>query len=98
MGSRPKGVRIGAYSSAEAPPLFAQVSLREPLRCRILHPNMKKGNQSFEVGGVEVVLVRDERGAHWECSECEGECEHILKAVVWMTLQSWSTGERSDLH
>ncbi|MEP7243607.1 MAG: hypothetical protein ABI885_07955 [Gammaproteobacteria bacterium] len=59
---------------------------------------MKKGNQSFEVGGVEVTLVRDAHGARWECSECEGECEHILKAVVWMTLQSWSAGEGVELH
>jgi hypothetical protein len=45
--------------------------------------------QTFEVDGIEVSLVRDARGARWECSVCRGDCDHKLKAAAWMTLQSW---------
>ncbi len=50
------------------------------------------------VDGVEVALVQDEAGAHWECGECAGRCVHVLRAAVWVTLQSWSKVERTELH
>lgn len=46
--------------------------------------------QMFNVDGVEVSLVQDVRGAHWECSACRGDCEHKLKAAAWVTLKSWA--------
>ena len=51
---------------------------------------MKRIEQMYRVSGVEVTLVRDQRGARWECDECRGECEHVLQAAAWVTLQSWS--------
>lgn len=58
----------------------------------MLHKMTQRNVQAFEVDGVEVLLVRDESGARWECSVCRDECDHKLKAAAWMTLQSWSLG------
>ena len=46
--------------------------------------------QAFDVDGVEVLLIRDELGAHWRCSQCDRECSHVLRAAVCATLASWS--------
>lgn len=54
--------------------------------------------QSYLVNGVEVILVRDQHGARWQCGMCAGNCEHILKAAALMTLESWSSQETSELH
>ncbi len=60
---------------------------------------MKRIEQRYLVNEVEVTLVRDEKGALWECGQCRGHCEHILQAAAWMTLQSWSANSRrQDLH
>ena len=59
---------------------------------------MKRTERRYLVDGVEVLLVQDEAGVRWECEECSGRCAHVLGAAVWMTLQSWSDGERAELH
>jgi hypothetical protein len=60
---------------------------------------MKKTEQRYLVNEVEVTFVRDERGGSWECRECHGQCEHILQAAAWVTLQSWNGPSRKqDLH
>ena len=60
---------------------------------------MKRTEQRYLVNEVEVTLVRDERGALWQCEQCRGQCEHILQAAAWLTLESWTarSGNR-DLH
>lgn len=55
-------------------------------------------SKTFTVDGVDVSFVRDEHGARWKCSECKGECEHLLKLAAWLTLRSWSSSERTVLH
>jgi hypothetical protein len=66
---------------------------------KIVHAvGMKRSEERYLVDGVEVLLVRDDAGVHWECEECAGRCAHVLGAAVWVTLQSWSEGERSELH
>jgi hypothetical protein len=52
----------------------------------------------YEIDGVQVTLVRDERGAHWSCSQCQGRCQHVMKAVAWLTLHAWDETEPSMLH
>jgi hypothetical protein len=59
---------------------------------------MRRTEERYLVNDVEVLLVRDETGARWECSHCRNQCEHILQAVAWMTLQSWAGNKRADLH
>ena len=60
---------------------------------------MKRTEQRYRVNEVEVTLVRDENGALWECDQCRGQCEHILQAAAWVTLQSWTANSRNrDLH
>ena len=59
---------------------------------------MKRTEERYLVDGVEVALVRDDTGVRWECEECAGRCAHVLGAAVWLTLQSWSDGERAELH
>ena len=60
---------------------------------------MKRTEQRYLVNEVEVRFVRDEKGAQWECDQCRGQCEHILQAAAWVTLESWSAGSRRlDLH
>lgn len=49
-------------------------------------------HQTYCVDGIVVVLVRDQNGARWECSQCSCDCEHALKAAAWMTVASWSDG------
>jgi hypothetical protein len=58
---------------------------------------MRDEELSYRVDGVVVTLVRDHNGAHWLCSRCSRDCEHVLKAAVWMTLRSWPI-ERTELH
>jgi hypothetical protein len=59
---------------------------------------MKRTEQRYLVNEIEVTLVRDKNGARWECGQCRGQCEHILQAVAWMTLQSWATETGERLH
>lgn len=54
--------------------------------------------QTYLVNDVSVTLVRDEKGARWECGKCKGECEHVLRAAAWLTLQSWNSAPRAELH
>ncbi len=60
---------------------------------------MKRTEQRYLVNEVEVTLVRDERGAMWKCELCRGQCEHILQAAAWLTLESWSAHQgKPGLH
>jgi hypothetical protein len=59
---------------------------------------MKRTEQRFLVNDFEVVLVRDQHGARWECQACSAQCEHILQAAAWLTLQSWGSDARPNLH
>jgi len=60
---------------------------------------MKRTEQRYLVNEVEVTLVRDEKGVLWECEQCPGQCEHILQAAAWLTLESWSAqGGKPGLH
>ena len=58
---------------------------------------MKRIEQLYCVGDVEVTLIRDQHGARWECDQCRRECEHVLQAAAWMTLSSWAEEERQTL-
>jgi hypothetical protein len=59
---------------------------------------MKQTEQRFLVNDFEVVLVRDQHGVRWECKGCPAQCEHILQAAAWLTLQSWDLNGRPNLH
>ena len=59
---------------------------------------MKSNEQIYCVDGVEVQLVRDESGAQWTCTQCRGQCEHILQVAAWVTLNSWVSEDRRKLH
>jgi len=59
---------------------------------------MKRTEQHYLVNDIEVTLVRDQHGAHWECGQCRGQCEHILQAAAWTTLQSWACEKVIELH
>lgn len=75
------------------------MNLLSAQRMQFVHAEpMKRTEQRYMVDGVEVALVQDEAGAHWECGECAGRCVHVLRAAVWVTLQSWSKVERTELH
>jgi hypothetical protein len=69
--------------------------------CRMMNAMlgvMEQTKQRYLVNDIEVTLVRDERGTRWECGQCRGECEHILQAAAWMTLQSWAGSVPLNLH
>jgi len=59
---------------------------------------MSRTEETYLVGDVAVTLVRDEGGARWECGRCTGQCEHILNAAAWLTLQSWAETQQVELH
>ena len=60
----------------------------------VMLPAMTDNQQSYSVDDVTVTLARDPGGVRWECSKCGSNCEHILKAAVWLTLASWPAVER----
>ena len=60
--------------------------------------SMKPTEQRYRVGDVEVTLIREGTKVRWECGQCRRQCQHILQAAAWMTLQSWMQGGESTLH
>jgi len=59
---------------------------------------MKPTEQRYLVDDAEVTLARDELGARWTCANCEGGCQHILRAAAWVTVESWKDREPGELH
>jgi hypothetical protein len=62
------------------------------------HASMEtEDRKRFEVNGIEVSFVRDLQGARWECNVCTGQCEHVLRALAWLSVETWSRPQRDRL-
>jgi signal transduction histidine kinase len=64
-------------------------------------PDTQQRVRTFQVSGVEVRLLPDEKGIRAECSACGSNdlCEHKRTVSAWITLQNFicPTGEPTEL-